>query len=45
MARPNVHYLFALQDLADDLGLGHLLPIARVRGVPAQERRDGIRAE
>ena len=44
-ARPSAHYLFALQDLADGMGLGHLLPIARVRSVPVQGREDGNLAE
>ena len=29
--RPNAHHLLALQDLADSLDLGRLLPTARVR--------------
>ena len=29
--RPNAHYLLALQDLADGMGLGHMLPKVRVR--------------
>ena len=29
--RPNAHHLLALQDLADNLDLGRLLPTARVR--------------
>ena len=28
---PNAHHLLALQELADDLDLGHLLPRARAR--------------
>ena len=28
--RPSAHYLLALHDLAEDLGLGHLLPTMRV---------------
>ena len=28
---PNMHYLSVLQDLADSMGLGRLLPTARVR--------------
>ena len=32
--RPNAMHLLALQDLADDLGLGHLLPTARERPRP-----------
>ena len=43
--RPSAHYLFALRDLADGIGLGRLLPIGRVRSVPAQGPGDGIRAE
>ena len=30
--QPNMHHLVALQDLADGMGLGHLLPRVRVRG-------------
>ena len=30
--QPNMHHLIALQDLADSMGLGHLLPRVRVRG-------------
>ena len=30
--QPNMHHLIALQDLADGMGLGHLLPRVRVRG-------------
>ena len=30
--QPNMHHLLALQDLADSMGLGHLLPRVRVRG-------------
>ncbi|MDE2716139.1 MAG: hypothetical protein OXI33_03865 [Chloroflexota bacterium] len=29
--RPNAHHLLALQDLADSMDLGRLLPTARVR--------------
>ncbi len=29
--QPNMHHLLALQDLADGMGLGHLLPAARAR--------------
>ena len=29
--QPNAHHLLALQDLADGMGLGHLLPAARLR--------------
>ena len=29
--QPNMHHLLALQDLADGMGLGHLLPRVRVR--------------
>ena len=29
--QPNMHYLLALQGLADRMGLGHLLPRMRVR--------------
>ena len=32
--RPNAHYMVALQDLAESLGLGHLLPTITVRQVP-----------
>ena len=32
--RPNAHYLVALQDLAESLGLGHMLPTITVRRVP-----------
>ena len=32
--RPNAHYMVALQDLAESLGLGHLLPTITVRRVP-----------
>lgn len=32
--KPNASHLLALQDLADDLDLGHLLPAARVRPRP-----------
>ncbi len=28
---PNIHHLLALQDLADSMDLGHLLPTPRVR--------------
>ena len=28
---PNMHHVLALQDLADSMDLGHLLPTARVR--------------
>ncbi len=28
---PTIHHLLALQDLADSIDLGHLLPTARVR--------------
>ena len=34
--RPNVHYFLALQDLADGMGLGHMLPKVRVRRVPVR---------
>ena len=30
--QPNMHHLIALQDLADGMGMGHLLPRVRVRG-------------
>ena len=43
--RPNAHYLLALQDLADDMGLGHLLPTIRVRSASAHGPGDRIRAE
>ena len=29
--QPNMHHLLALQELADGMGLGHLLPTARAR--------------
>lgn len=29
--QPNMHHLLALQDLADGMGLGHLLPKVKVR--------------
>lgn len=32
--RPNAHHLLALQDLAEGMDLGHLLPKARVRRRP-----------
>ena len=31
---PNTHHLLALQELADGMGLGHLLPSVRVRQRP-----------
>ena len=34
--RPSSHYLLALQDLADGMGLGHMLPKVRVRRVPVR---------
>ena len=43
--RPNAHYLLALQDLADGMGLGRLLPIIRVRSASAHGPGDRIRAE
>ena len=33
---PNAHYLLALQDLADGMGLGHMLPNVRVRHAPVR---------
>ena len=30
LSRPSYQYLLALHDLAQDLGLGHLLPVMRV---------------
>ena len=30
---PNAHHLLALQDLAESMGLGHLLPRARVQRI------------
>ncbi len=32
--QPNMHHLLALQDLADSMGLGHLLPRVRPRQQP-----------
>lgn len=32
--QPNIHHLLALQDLADGMGLGHLLPNVRTRRQP-----------
>ena len=32
--QPNMHHLLALQDLADSMGLGHLLPRVRPRRQP-----------
>lgn len=29
--QPNIHHLLALQNLADGMGLGHLLPMVRAR--------------
>jgi len=29
--QPNMHHLLALQELADGMGLGHLLPTAKAR--------------
>ena len=34
--RPSSHYLLALQDLADGMGLGHMVPGVRVRHVPVR---------
>ena len=34
--RPNARNLLALQDLAESLGLGHLLPAIEVRHVPVR---------
>ncbi len=42
--RPSSHYLLALQDLANGLGLGHMLPTIRVIRVPVHEPADCIRA-
>ena len=43
--RPSAHYLLALQDLAESLGLGRLLPTVRVIKVPAHGLREPVRAE
>ena len=42
--RPSAHYLLALQDLAESLGLGHLLPPIRVIKVPVSGSAEGVRA-
>ena len=33
---PNIHHLLAMQDLADSMDLGYLLPTARVRNSETQ---------
>ena len=43
--RPNTHYLLAIQDLAEGVGLGHLLPTIRVIKVPVRGPREGVPAE
>ena len=45
ISRPSYRYLLALQDLAQDLGLGHLLPAMRVGDATVHGPTDGIRAE
>ena len=43
--RPSTDYLLAIQDLADSVGLGHLLPPIRVIKVPVRGPAEGVRAE
>ncbi|MDE0122549.1 MAG: hypothetical protein OXS33_12610 [bacterium] len=45
LSRPSYRYLLALHDLAQDLGLGHLLPAMRVADAPIHGPTDQIRAE
>ena len=40
----NMHYLLVLQDLADSIDLGHLLPTARVRSSDTGIRRGDYNA-
>ena len=42
--RPSAHYLLALHDLAQSLGLAYLLPTMRVVTATAQGTGDRIRA-
>ena len=41
---PNMHYLSVLQDLADSMDLGYLLPTARVRSPDMRIRRGDYNA-
>ena len=43
--RPSSHYLLALQDLADGMGLGHMLPEASESGACPSEPEDPFRTD